>query len=317
MVVRSLKNTGLFLVLLAACVASACADELSAQEVDSWIDQVKTEGCGPDGGGQGGDDAITPPECTPESASMDCAGPPDAVCGNAICVDGKCALEIKEGPIASQKYGDCKVTRCNPLGQLEIIDDAEDFFNDGNQCTIDFCKGDSLNGVIATNFAYPDGVQCPESGDGYCFQGQCVACVAWLPQATCNNPLKVCDQIYCEQMGLQCAGNCGGSCAPCASDLPCATAADCQSGVCKNNLCQAPTCEDGVKNDGESGIDCGAPSCSPCPVNQGCFAHAQCESKVCMLGICQAPTCFDGEQNGDEAGIDCGGAKCAPCLESP
>ena len=248
---------------------------------------------------------------------MDCAGPPDAVCGNAICIDGKCSLEIKEGPIASQKYGDCKLTRCNHLGELETIDDADDFYNDANQCTIDFCKGGSPNGVIATNFAYPDGVQCPESGDGYCFQGKCVECVAVLSQATCKGVNDYCDGTSCVPFTPQCMGGCGGICAPCNAGQPCFTAGDCLSGVCTNGTCQAPKCNDGVKNDGETGIDCGGAICSPCPANQGCSTPSDCESKVCMFGICQAPTCFDAEQNGDEAGVDCGGAKCAPCLDIP
>ncbi|MEW7292444.1 glycosyl hydrolase [Aquimarina sp. 2304DJ70-9] len=52
----------------------------------------------------------------------------------------------------------------------------------------------------------------------------------------------------------------------------------------------APTCNDGIQNGDETGVDCGG-SCQPCQT---------------------APTCNDGIQNGDETGIDCGGS-CAPC----
>ncbi len=51
-----------------------------------------------------------------------------------------------------------------------------------------------------------------------------------------------------------------------------------------------PTCNDGIQNGDETGIDCGG-SCEPCQVD---------------------PTCNDGIQNGDETGIDCGGS-CEPC----
>ena len=50
-----------------------------------------------------------------------------------------------------------------------------------------------------------------------------------------------------------------------------------------------PTCNDGVQNGGETGVDCGGP-CESCPID----------------------TCFDGIQNLGEAGIDCGG----PCTKS-
>ncbi|MBI4453891.1 Ig-like domain-containing protein [Candidatus Woesearchaeota archaeon] len=50
-----------------------------------------------------------------------------------------------------------------------------------------------------------------------------------------------------------------------------------------------PTCNDGIKNGNEEGIDCGG-SCNPCIV----------------------PNCFDGIKNQDEEDIDCGG-HCKPC----
>ncbi|EZH74258.1 hypothetical protein ATO12_15440 [Aquimarina atlantica] len=51
-----------------------------------------------------------------------------------------------------------------------------------------------------------------------------------------------------------------------------------------------PTCNDGIQNGDETGVDCGG-SCTPCQTT---------------------PSCNDGIQNGDETGIDCGGS-CAPC----
>lgn len=53
--------------------------------------------------------------------------------------------------------------------------------------------------------------------------------------------------------------------------------------------CGPPTCDDGIQNGDETGVDCGGPECPACP------------------------TCSDGIQNGDELGVDCGGADCAPC----
>ncbi len=53
-----------------------------------------------------------------------------------------------------------------------------------------------------------------------------------------------------------------------------------------------PSCNDGIQNDEETGIDCGG-SCADCPL---------------------AETCFDGIQNQNEEGIDCGGS-CLKCEE--
>lgn len=53
-----------------------------------------------------------------------------------------------------------------------------------------------------------------------------------------------------------------------------------------------PTCNDGIQNGQETGVDCGGPDCQPCQVD---------------------PTCEDGIQNGQETGVDCGGPDCQPC----
>ena len=50
-----------------------------------------------------------------------------------------------------------------------------------------------------------------------------------------------------------------------------------------------PTCDDGIQNQGETGVDCGG----PCP------------------GIC--PTCDDGILNNGEIEVDCGGPNCSVC----
>lgn len=50
-----------------------------------------------------------------------------------------------------------------------------------------------------------------------------------------------------------------------------------------------PTCDDGIQNGEETGVDCGGPDCPTCP------------------------TCDDGMQNGEETGIDCGGPDCPAC----
>ncbi len=57
-----------------------------------------------------------------------------------------------------------------------------------------------------------------------------------------------------------------------------------------------PTCNDGIQNGNETGVDCGGPDCNPCTTN---------------------PTCNDGIQNGNETGVDCGGPDCNPCTTTP
>ena len=85
-------------------------------------------------------------------------------------------------------------------------------------------------------------------------------------------------------------------------------------GVCTGGVCQAPTHTDGIKNDDETGVDCGYPAgpTYACEHGEGCKDASDCKSRVCYSGICLAPTCKDAVKNGSESGLDCGG-ECPPC----
>jgi hypothetical protein len=81
-----------------------------------------------------------------------------------------------------------------------------------------------------------------------------------------------------------------------------------------------PTCDDGIQNGNETGVDCGGPDCPPCQEPSTCSDGIQngnetgvdCGGPDCPP--CQAPpTCSDGIQNGNETGVDCGGPDCPPC----
>ena len=77
----------------------------------------------------------------------------------------------------------------------------------------------------------------------------------------------------------------------------------------------APTCNDGILNQGETTIDCGGP-CGECTFNGTCHDLIQNQNEVGVDcgGVCSAdcPTCSDGIKNGDETAIDCGGS-CKSC----
>ena len=139
--------------------------------------------------------------------------------------------------------------------------------------------------------------------------------------------------------GSETGQDCGGSCAPgltCANGLGCAANSDCTNGACitqadgTTKLCEAPTCSDGVVDQGETGsgvtpvtpatnTECGGANCPACPDTFGCAKNTDCVDKICtiaagaMAGTCAAPTCTDGTQNGTETGTDCGNAACGAC----
>ena len=262
-----------------------------------------------DGGGGTG-------QGNPCTVAADCPQPGDPRCGTATCEDGACGLKLKPfAKLASQIAGDCKELWCDGFGNLTELPDGSDTYDDGSQCTMDICQAGQ-----AKNQPYPNASVCPETGTGYCYSGACVTCI---PNMTFCAPGFVCDGLLCVPMdcendqwdqGLgETAKDCGGPCRPCDPGNGCKIPEDCAQGVCAGGICPLPTCTDGVRNDEETGVDCGGPTgCPLCPAGEGCKAAADCLSKVCWAGKCQPPKCDDGIQNGDETDWDCGGA-CAPC----
>ncbi|NUQ73069.1 MAG: hypothetical protein HUU21_05895 [Polyangiaceae bacterium] len=215
----------------------------------------------------------------------------------------------------SQLPGDCKHLWCDGQGHIVAIDDAGDIYNDGAECTVDVCEEGA-----PTTVPYLNSAVCPESGNGICHNNACVECINdMVPCAAglaCDG--GTCVSAHCvnnqwEQALGETAMDCGGPCLPCENGSACKVNADCQDNVCKAGQCQTPTCSDGVRNDNETGIDCGGPpSCPRCPTGQGCKLGSDCESGVCWAGTCEPPKCTDAIKNGDETDWDCGGS-CPPC----
>ena len=85
-----------------------------------------------------------------------------------------------------------------------------------------------------------------------------------------------------------------------------------ETGVdCGGDCTPCVTCDDGIKNGNETGVDCGG-DCAPCATCDDGIKNGN-ETAVDCGGDC-APcaTCDDGIKNGNETGIDCGG-DCGPC----
>lgn len=109
--------------------------------------------------------------------------------------------------------------------------------------------------------------------------------------------------------------DCGGSSAPkCADGKACLAHSDCASAHCAGEL---PTCaparpDDGIKNGGESDVDCGGPVATKCALNAGCAKHEDCESDSCAYnGKCIVDRSCVGHHGGDTCGpVDAQGNCC-------
>ncbi len=109
----------------------------------------------------------------------------------------------------------------------------------------------------------------------------------------------------------------GGTCAACGTGKVCVIGGDCSSLLCNmtTHLCAADHCGDGVRNAGESDVDCGGTCSNKCASGQGCTIAGDCVSGFCnsSSGLCAAGQCVNGTKDGDETDVDCGGSCSTKC----
>jgi hypothetical protein len=123
------------------------------------------------------------------------------------------------------------------------------------------------------------------------------------PLGTCSidSEYMACKQSNCSNDFLDLGEvdiDCGGLCGLCSASRKCIEAKDCESLICEytaqfmENRCVLATCEDGIKNQNETDIDCGG-VCSKC-IESGtiCLNDDDCMSR-CHEGLC----CIDQDQD--------------------
>ena len=112
--------------------------------------------------------------------------------------------------------------------------------------------------------------------------------------------------------------DCGGTskCDRCIPGSKCTANNDCESAYCKNGTCTNPTCKDKIKNQDETGVDCGG-HCLACDVGLSCDSNTDCAGEYCLdngkAKVC-ADHCTSGVTEADETDKDCGGS-CHPCAD--
>jgi hypothetical protein len=154
---------------------------------------------------------------------------------------------------------------CDGLGTCATCSDGA---KNGNETGVDCggsecprCDGDACSGV-----------------DGDCRSGHCVDGVC------CDTG---CDQ-KCEACLTTLTGALSGTCAPLALGTADGSACVSQGGCGVTNLC---ACEDGVKNQGEVGVDCGGPCSSACEAGTPCQDDFNCTTGACSGGVCCQTHC--------------------------
>jgi hypothetical protein len=274
--------------------------------------------------------------CVPCAIGKQCRVPTD--CADGTCVSGTCvpsatcADGVKNGRETDVDCGgfcqacpdhlrcmhatDCESEQCgidvsaSPLRIACVPGTCTDGIRDTGESGAD-CGGSSSCARC------PNGQPCETAGD--CASGFCKSNVCTIAPG-CNNGVQ-----DTKETDVDCGGP-DATCARCADHSRCVHASDCASGVCGVDstptglriACRPATCSDGVKNQGESDVDCGgATGCPRCPASKTCTTQADCQTGSCALGLCQTTTCSDGVRDGKETDVDCGGwdGVCPRCAD--
>ena len=84
----------------------------------------------------------------------------------------------------------------------------------------------------------------------------------------------------------------------------------CSAGAC------TVTCSDGLRNQDETGIDCGGPTCSnDCYNGDTCSSNSDCQSGFCIDNLC-VDQCHNIVRDPNEDGVDCGGTCPLQCPQA-
>ena len=283
------------------CPAPSCDDGVANQdETDSDCGGGCERRCGP------GSSCRVDADC---EAGLFCPAATQS-CTPVSCGDG-----VRNGAEVLADCGGGSCAGCPDGSECSENGDCESGVCGAGTCATPTCDDDVRNQDETDVDCGGGCADCP-NGDGCAVAGDCQSGVcragACAPP-TCNDGV-----LNQNETDVDCGGNCNRNCA--VGD-GCRLGGDCQTGVCGGAgcgqggapCCQAPSCNDGVRNGNELAVDCGA-GCGPCPVGTPCTADAQCELAFCQQGECADPgSCVDGTQNGRETGVDCGGADCLLC----
>lgn len=235
--------------------------------------------------------------------------PPRVIPGNAPdhCRDGQKS--------ADESDVDCGGSECATCAPSKVCNGPGDCFS--KICTAGVCTQAALDDGVQNSVE--TGVDC--GGEVYALP--CPAGQGCRRDADCQT--GVCRNEVCQaptitdglKNGSETDADCGGldgNVPRCGLRKTCNQGTDCASETCAGSAparCAPPTANNGVKDQGESGLDCGGADLDVprCPTNQACASGADCISGVCSAAlVCQPATGTDGVKNGDESDVDCGKA---------
>jgi hypothetical protein len=226
------------------------------------------------------------------SVAADCA---TATCSGGKCVAAACVDTVKNG---TETDVDCGGTcgKCADTKTCAVAADCTSAVCDATtkKCLAPLCTDTVKNG---TESDVDCGGTCPTK----CADTKSCAVAADCTSGVCNAGTKKCSAAACNDLaknGSETDVDCGGTCpTKCADTKSCLLATDCTSGVCNagTHKCSVAACPDGVKNGGETDLDCGGATCATkCAIGKTCAVSTDCDKSICSALACRvAASCLE------------------------
>jgi hypothetical protein len=233
--------------------------------------------------GQVCDGAGTCVQCNPTSVAK-CPGS-DTDCQQRSCTNHVCGISYQPATTAAAQQipGDCHKVFCDGNGGYQTLVDDTDKPTDPDGCHPGICA----NGVGSNGIA-PNSTPCGTALA--CLNGACSGCTM---DNQCTAPST------CGGGGMANVCGCTPTVTSCSGTNPTTTC-----GTIPNGCGQTINCNDGVKDGGETDVDCGGGSTAMGACSQKCGQGKQCKVDTdCSTGHCADGVCCD---------TACGG-KCQAC----
>jgi hypothetical protein len=347
--------TGQTCVIGSDCAQGVCAVSPPGS-LDGGVDAAATDGgaavptCQPATDTDGvKNDSETDVDCGGSSSPTTDGAPACAAAKACLvasdCQSLVCTNDVCQSPSATDGIKNDSETDVDCGGSSSPSTDGAPACKDGKSCLV---GTDCLDLVCATGpLTMPSTTGAPID----CPAGQTCTCQAPTPADGIKNDSET--DVDCGGALLASGMNpVSDKAPPCATGKKCTLGSDCVQGVCNSTagggdgpincpagdacVCQAASPTDGVKNDSETGVDCGggfvlgggmngASDGAPvCAVGVGCLLGTDCATGVCNANagagggpincpagdacVCQAPSPTDGVKNDSETDVDCGGS---------
>lgn len=152
-------------------------------------------------------------------------------------------------------------------------------------CQAHVCAAPSCSDMVQNNGETD--VDCGGPCGGCATAKKCAVAADCLDHV-CDPALHTCSAPSCsdgKKNGAEADVDCGSACGfplLCPDLSSCSYNQDCASDVCMFEICQVPTCSDGMNNGGEADVDCGGPCAVKCADGKGCQVNGDCQSGVCL-----------------------------------